>query len=312
MRVFMTGGTGVIGSAVAQALVDRGDRVVMLSRAMRAGPDGMEFVGGRSTDPGPWCEQVAGCDAVVHLAGEPIARWRWDGPHERRVTRSRVDGTRELVAAIADAPAERRPRALVVASSVDVYPFDDDEARYGEDAPAGEHMLATMWRAAEAEAEAARAHGLRVAIVRAGMVIGRGEHAFTQLVSPYKVVFRAAIGTGEQWLSWVHIDDVVAAYLDVLDGAGGPGGLGPPGGEAKRSPLIDGVFNLVAPGAIRQGDQERDGERERPRGRVAHDERAGDVEEHLVATAALARQIGVAERAREREHVVAVVLQAAR
>jgi uncharacterized protein (TIGR01777 family) len=236
MKVFMTGATGVIGSAVAQALVDRGDRVVVLSRAMRAGPDGMEFVGGRAPEPGPWTERIAGCDAAIHVAGEPIARWRWDAAHERRVVRSRIDGTRELVAAIAALPEAARPRTLLVASSVDVYPFDDDDTRHGEDTPAGDHLLAVLWRGVEAEAAVARAHGLRVVALRAGLVLTRGEHPYTQLITPMKLVFRGPLGTGEHWLSWVHIDDVAAAYLAVLDGT-----------EA-------GAVNLVAPGAIRQAD----------------------------------------------------------
>jgi hypothetical protein len=236
MRVFVTGATGVIGSVVAQALVDRGDRVVVLSRAMRGGPDGMEFVGGRTSDPGPWAERVAGCDAVVHVAGEPMGRWRWDAAHERRVTRSRIDGTRELVAAIAAAPPERRPRVLVAASSVDIYPFDDEDTRYAESAAPGDHMLAEMWAETERAAAAARGLGLRVVVLRAGMVIGRGEHHFTKLVTPYHYLFRGPVGTGEQWLSWVHVDDVAPAYLAALDDA------------------HEGALNLVAPGAIRQVD----------------------------------------------------------
>lgn len=235
MRVFMTGGTGLVGSAVAEALVGRGDSVVIVSRAMRAGPDGMEFVPGRTTSPGAWEAALDGCDAVVHLAGEPIPSWRFGALHQKRVASSRVDGTRELVAAIAE--TARRPRVLLSASSVDVYPFDDDETRYAEDAAPGEHPFAELCCAWEAEAAAATGHGLRVAILRSGIVIGRGTRSFKDLATPWKLFFRGPLGSGEQWFSWVHIDDVVTAYLWALDDA-----------------ELAGPLNLVAPGTIRQGD----------------------------------------------------------
>ncbi len=232
----MTGGTGLVGSALADALVERGDQVVVLSRAMRGGPDGMEFVGGRSSSPGPWIAALAGCDAVVHLAGEPIASWRWNDLHRRRVVESRVVGTRELVEALADTPADRRPRVLLSASSVDIYPFDDDEDRYGDDASPGDHFLAKLCVDWEQEALRARILGVRTACLRAGIVIGRGRHSFMELATPWKLFFRGPTGTGEQWFSWVHIDDLVAAYLWALDGD------------------ASGAYNVVAPATIRQGD----------------------------------------------------------
>lgn len=235
MRVFMTGGTGLVGSALAEALVARGDTVVIVSRAMRAGPDGMEFVPGRTTAPGAWEAGLEGCDAVVHLAGEPIPSWRWGALHQRRVAESRVMGTHELVRAIGE--MERRPRVLVSASSVDVYPWDEEDTRFAEDAAPGEHPLALVCRAWEDEARGARMHGLRVVLLRSGIVIGRGTRSFKNLATPWKLFFRGPMGSGEQWFSWVHIDDVVNAYLWALDDA-----------------ELAGPVNLVAPGAIRQGD----------------------------------------------------------
>jgi len=236
MRVFMTGGTGLVGSAVAQALVDRGDTVVILSRAMRRGPDGMQFVGGRSASPGGWEDRVAGCDAVVHLGGEPMARWSWTDLHERAVTASRVDGTANLVAAIAAAPAPARPRILIAASTADRYPFDESDTRYAESAPAGDHFFGRLAEGWEAATLAARRHDLRVVAFRHGVVLGQGERGYRQLSSAQKLLYRGPCGGGEQWLSWVHIDDVVTAYLAALDGQ------------------LDGAYNLVAPGAIRQSD----------------------------------------------------------
>jgi uncharacterized protein (TIGR01777 family) len=237
MRIFMTGGTGLVGSALAEALVADGHRVVILSRAMRRGPEGLEFVGGRSTAPGPWAERLAGCDAVVHLAGEPIARLAWTELHERAVVSSRVDGTRALVAALADLPEGTRPRVLLSASTADRYRFADGDDAHGEEAPAGEHFFGRLAAAWEAEALAARALGMRVVVFRHGLVLGRGAHGYRHIDSAAKILHRGPCGSGEQWLPWVHLDDVVAAYRFALDAA-----------------ALDGPANLVAPGAIRQGD----------------------------------------------------------
>jgi uncharacterized protein (TIGR01777 family) len=232
----MTGGTGLIGSALADALVARGDRVVVLSRAMRSGPDGMEFVPGRSTSPGPWSAAVANCDAVVHLGGQPVAAWRWTDLHRRRVVESRLDGTRELVEVLAEMPLNQRPRVLVSASSVDYYPFDDDDHRYAEHERPGTHILARLGAQWEAEALRARNLGIRTLCMRTGIVIGRGRHSFKELATPWKLFFRGPTGSGEQWFSWVHIDDVVAAYLWAIDGQD------------------EGPVNVAAPASIRQGD----------------------------------------------------------
>lgn len=236
MRVFMTGGTGLIGSAVAQALVDRGDRVVILSRAMRRGPEGTEYIGGRTSDDGPWADKVGGFDAVVHLGAHPMGRWSWTDAHGRAVWESRVAGTARLVAALRDLPAEARPRALLSASTADRYAFDDGEKRYAEDAPAGDHYFGRLAEAWEAETLAARALGPRVAVLRHGIVLGHGERGYRQLTSAVKLLYRGPCGTGEQWLSWVHVDDVAAAYLHALDAS------------------LEGPVNVVAPGAIRQSD----------------------------------------------------------
>jgi uncharacterized protein (TIGR01777 family) len=236
MRVFMTGGTGLVGAPLGEALVARGHEVVVLSRAMRAGPDGHEYIGGRTTTPGGWEAALAGCDAVIHLAGEPIPSWRFGALHRRRVAESRAEGTRNLVEAITALPAAARPRVLLSASSVDVYPFDAGDDRHAEDTAPGDHFLAGVCAAWEAAALAARSAGLRVACLRSGIVIGRGTRSFKNMVTPWKLFFRGPMGGGEQWFSWVHVDDVVAAYLFALE----------------RD--VSGPLNVVAPGDIRQGD----------------------------------------------------------
>jgi uncharacterized protein (TIGR01777 family) len=221
MRVFVTGATGFIGRALSAALVARGDTVVALSRSGAApgGEDGRPLEGVRAVpgDPtaeGPWRAELAGCDAVVHLAGEPIAAHRWGAEHKEELRRSRVESGRQLAAAIAALPAAERPRVLVTASGADIYPFDSSERPYAEDAPAGHGFLSELcvaWEAATAGAAE------RVVAMRTGLVLGKGEGALAKLTTPFKLFLGGPVGSGQQWLSWIHLDDVVGGYLLALD-----------------------------------------------------------------------------------------------
>src|SRR5688572_6092146 len=123
MRVFLTGASGFLGRAITEALSARGNAVVGLSRSGHA-PRGAEAVTGDLSQPGDWQAALADCDAVVHLAGEPVAGKRWTDEHKQAIRRSRSEGTRQVVAAMA---AASRPRVLVSASGIDYYAFDDSE-----------------------------------------------------------------------------------------------------------------------------------------------------------------------------------------
>jgi uncharacterized protein len=240
VRVFITGATGMIGDALAAALLARGDQVVALSRGRRPPPAGAEAVVGDVTRSGPWQDAVAGCDALIHLAGAPIAGRRWDAAHKRDIRDSRLLGTARVVDAIAAAAAraDARPPTLLCASGADRYPSDESDKSYPETAPAGDSFLARVcqeWE--EAAARAQSAAGARVASLRTGVVLGRGAGALAKLVPAFKAFVGGPLGSGRQWFPWVHLDDVVAAYLFVLDR------------EAVRGPV-----NLVAPGIVRQRD----------------------------------------------------------
>jgi uncharacterized protein (TIGR01777 family) len=221
----MTGASGFIGRAIARALIARGDQVDGLSRTGMA-VAGVRAVTGDPTQSGPWRERLAGCDAVIHLAGEPIAAKRWTAEHKERLRASRVDGGKQLAAAIAALPAAARPRVLVTASGVDVYPFDASDRPYAEDGPTGMTFLARLVAAWEASTASAAE---RVVAMRTGVVLGQGEGAMAKLLTPFKLFLGGPIGSGQQWLGWVHIDDVVGAFLFALDS------------EALRGPV-----NLVA------------------------------------------------------------------
>jgi hypothetical protein len=157
---------------------------------------------------------------VIHLAGEPIAGRRWDARQKQRIRDSRVESTRAIVEAIAACTA--RPQTLIHASGIDYYPFatgplDDDDATES-DAPA-ESFLGRLCRDWEREASAATPLGVRVVHMRTGLVLGPHGGALARMSTPFKLFAGGKIGSGKQWVSWIHLDDVVAAYAAALTDA---------------------------------------------------------------------------------------------
>jgi uncharacterized protein (TIGR01777 family) len=214
MKVVVTGATGFIGSALVPALRDRGDQVIVLSRdGERAAKQlGVEGVTADLEEAGAWTAVLA-ADAVVHLAGQSVAAKRWDARQKQVLRDSRVETTRVIVEAIAKLP--QRPRVLVCASGADYYPFDDDDDEYTESAKPGDSFLARLCRDWEAEALAAQQHGVRVVCMRTGLVLGHGG-GLDKMTTPFKFFAGGRIGSGKQWMPWMHIDDAVAAYVAAV------------------------------------------------------------------------------------------------
>ena len=240
-RVVISGATGLVGRPLVAALLADGVAVTAWGRdpdRLRAAlGERVTAVAATFETPGPWLDAARGADAIVHLAGEPIAGGRWDARRKQAIRDSRVESTRVIVEALASWPAAERPKALIVASGADSYPFadralDDDEP-FDERAGAGSSFLARVCKAWETEAVAAEAAGVRVVRMRTGVVIGRGG-ALAKMSTPFKLFAGGSIGSGEQWFAWIHADDAVAAYLAAIDD------------ERYRGPI-----NLVAPGIVR-------------------------------------------------------------
>ncbi len=218
MTVVVTGATGFIGPAVVERLRAQGDAVRVLSRAAaraRSVLGDVEAVAADLETPGAWRDALANTSAIVHLAGEPIAGKRWDARQKQVIRDSRVEATRTLVEAIAALPAAARPRTLISASGIDYYAFaadnDYDADPVTEADPPGETFLARVCRDWEREALVAESHGVRVACMRTGLVLGPGG-ALGKMTTPFKLFVGGRIGHGRQWTSWIHRDDVALAY----------------------------------------------------------------------------------------------------
>lgn len=215
MRVTVTGATGMLGRRLVGALRERGDDVLVLSRdparaRERLGVDAVAWDPLAGPAPG---EALEGRDAVVHLAGEPVAQ-RWSEEAKRRIRASREVGTRNLVAGIAAASAP--PRALVSSSAVGYYGPRGDEP-VPETTPPGDDFLAQVCVAWEREALAARAHGARAVVVRTGVVLDREGGALAKMLPFFRAGLGGPVAGGRQWMPWIHADDVAGLYLAALD-----------------------------------------------------------------------------------------------
>lgn len=213
MRVVVTGGTGFIGRALTARLRAEGDDVVVPRRGDTSAVDG--------------------ADAVVNLSGEPIAQ-RWTDAARRRIEESRTVGTRRLVEAIASAKA--RPSVLVSVSAVGYYGARGDE-ELDEEAPPGDDTLARICVRWEEEAAAAVPLGVRVVRIRTGVVLAADGGALAKMLPAFKAFVGGPVGSGMQWMSWIHRDDLVSLFLFAL-----------------RSAAAAGALNGTAPAPVRNRD----------------------------------------------------------
>lgn len=218
MRVVITGATGTIGLAAADALQSRGDQVVALSRdsdrgrrVLGAGAE-VHAWAAPTSEPPP-ADALRGADAVLHLLGEPVAQ-RWTPESRRRIRDSRVLGTRQLVEGIAALQDGERPRVLVSQSATGYYGPSGD-APLDEHAPPGSDFLAEVVVGWEHEAD--RAAPARVALTRTGVVLSPGGGALAKMLPFFKLGIGGPVAGGRQYVPWVHLDDVVGALLCCLD-----------------------------------------------------------------------------------------------
>jgi uncharacterized protein (TIGR01777 family) len=220
VRIFIVGGTGFVGVSLANRLRARGDAVTVMGH-VAGRPRGLDaqvpVIVGDATAPGDWQARLAGHDAVVNLAGASIFT-RWTPAAKRAIRDSRILTTRNLVAALAGSGVA----TLVSTSAVGYYGFHGDD-ELGEEAPAGDDFLARLCADWEAEALAAREGGVRVAITRFGIVLGPGGGVLGQMAPLFRAFAGGRLGSGRQWFSWIHVEDLFRALLHLL---GRPGSAG--------------------------------------------------------------------------------------
>ena len=237
MKIVLTGGTGLIGAHLVRSLGAQGHQLTLLSRDPARASAGVQAVAWQPLEEAAPAQALSGTDAVIHLAGEPIAAGRWTAERRERIEASRWTGTANLVRGLA--AAEPRPRVLLAGSAVGYYGDRGDEL-LEEDATPGAGYLAAVADRWEREAAAAEKLRMRVVYLRTGVVLAREGGALPRMAAPFRAGAGGRLGTGRQWMPWVHIDDVVGLIELAL------------GDEELRGPL-----NLVAPGAATNAELTR-------------------------------------------------------
>lgn len=213
-RIVVSGGTGYIGSALVARLIARGDEVTVLTRG-EARAYNPRRVCWNPYELGEWGKVFEGAYAVVHLAGERAVGVRYTEANKRRIYDSRIVTTHNVVAAIAAASA--KPRLLVSMSAVGYYGDVPASRRVDESSPPGSDFLARLCVDWEAASERACDHGVRVVNPRMGIVFGPGDGPLAAMALPFKLFVGGKIGTGEQGISWIHLDDAIEALLVCVD-----------------------------------------------------------------------------------------------
>ena len=215
MKVFVTGGTGFVGTLVTRHLLAQGYEVTVLTRSMsRAAhmPEGAVLIEGDPTEKGAWQKQVSEHEVIINLAGSSIFT-RWTKSARQRLRESRLKTTRNLVEAL----AQRRGQEtlLLSTSAVGYYGFRGDEI-LDENSAGGDDFLAILARDWEKEAFRAKQLGVRVVACRFGTVLGKGGGALDKMVKPFRMGLGARFGKGTQWFSWIHQQDLLSIYSFLI------------------------------------------------------------------------------------------------
>lgn len=241
MKVAITGATGFVGSHLVQQLHSLGYQIIVLTRNPDKGrrvfpitnyPE-LEIVGYTPTESGSWQDAIAGCDGVVNLAGAPIADERWTEARKRELYQSRVIQTQKLVEACTK--ATRQPQVLVSTSAIGYY-GTSETATFDESSPPGKDFLADLCQQWEAAAAPVQNSGIRLVILRFGIVLGMGG-ALGKMLTPFKLFAGGPLGSGKQWFSWIHISDLVNLIRFSLE-----------------NPQVEGVLNATAPNPVRMNE----------------------------------------------------------
>lgn len=231
MRVLVAGATGFVGRVIVRQLLEAGNEVVVLTRniakaAITLGSQ-CQYVQWSDVTQLPPMEAFDKVEGIVNLMGEGIADKKWDEDRKKQIYHSRIDSTARLVECIKAMPV--RPKVLVSTSAIGVY-GDRDSEEISESSSLGNDFLAGVCKDWESEAMKARSFGTRVVIIRAGVVLGRGGGALKKMLPVFKLGVGGKVGTGQQYMSWIHIEDLAGMFVESL-----------------KNSSIEGEYNGTAP-----------------------------------------------------------------
>ncbi len=241
MKIAITGATGFVGSRLVERLQEEGHTVLALTRSAAHGrkvfPDSafpkVDIVEYTPLESGAWQLALSGCDAVVNLAGAPISE-RWSEAHKQAILDSRKIGTEKLVEALAQAAT--RPGVWINASAIGYYGTSETVTFDETSAPIADDFLSEVCRAWESAAQTVKDYGPRLVILRLGIVLGMGG-AVAKMLTPFRMFAGGPIGSGRQWFSWIHREDLVNLILQAL-----------------TDPQMEGVYNATAPNPVRMAE----------------------------------------------------------
>ncbi len=231
MKILVTGATGFVGRAVVKELLDQNHDVVVLTRniakaALTLGSKCRYFQWADNSTKAPM-EAFEGVHGVINLMGEGIADKPWDDAQKKKIYSSRIEGTARLVEAMAAMP--KKPAVLVSASAIGIY-GDRGSEELSENSNLGDGFLARICKDWEKETNRAKDLGVRVVIIRTGVVIGKNGGALKKMLPIFKLGLGGKLATGHQYMSWIHLQDLARMYV-----------------EAIKEPALTGVFNGVSP-----------------------------------------------------------------
>ncbi|PSR18484.1 TIGR01777 family protein [filamentous cyanobacterium CCP3] len=242
MKIAITGATGFVGSRLVERLQADGHSVVVLTRSVEHGRHvfpaanfpNVEVVAYSPLESGEWQTGLfSGCDGVVNLAGAPISE-RWSDEHKQAILDSRQIGTQKLVEALAK--ADPKPTVWVNASAIGYYGTSETATFDETSTPIENDFLSQVCQAWEGAAQSVKDYGTRLVILRFGIVLGMGG-AVAKMLTPFRMFAGGPIGSGQQWFSWIHRDDVVSLIMKAL-----------------QEPQMEGVYNATAPNPVRMGE----------------------------------------------------------
>lgn len=232
MRVLISGGTGLIGRALIKYLVTNGDTLDILTRSpgRKVPTENVSFQYWDGETLGEWQSCIETADAVVNLAGENIGSSRWSETRKQSITESR-ENTGELLSE-AIRLAKNRPEVFIQASAIGIYGTSED-TKFDEQSPLGNDFLSGVGRKWENSSKGVEKLGIRRVLLRTGIVLDLNEGAFPKMYLPFRFFIGGPLGSGKQWVSWIHLDDEVRIIDFIL-----------------KNPQISGPINAVAPNPV--------------------------------------------------------------